>query len=207
MTDNTNSSLPTEGERRDKQFIESVFVAKQQLRSLNESTSETAEQKQGTPRLLFNDLVYCACCPNTSKSQLLLARINESLPLRAQYRWVLEKVSMSISDVQIAASTNTAISYRETDVFSLNLKADPLQSAQMYVVLTLKDAALAQYRPSDSATMPAVFLHCLRHDEFRVLTFPEFTQGRTQCLIETTSDIYDILSDEETQIFLQASQV
>ncbi len=170
---------------------ESLFVAKQQLRVLTDSVPSDISQT----RPLFNDLVYCACRPQSRLAKKTLSVINQQHELAQQFAWILNKLSHSHSDAQVAASTQTAIAHRSNDKFEIRIKQDKLNTNQAYITLKLKSDI-----PSSEQ---GLFLHLLQNNQFFVLHFPELFDNQTQIVIDKDSQTYALLCHAETQIFIQ----
>ena len=170
---------------------ESLFVAKQQLRVLTGRVPTDISQT----RPLFNDLVYCACRPQSILAKKTLSLINQQDELAQQFAWILNKLSYSHSDAQVAASTQTAIEHRSNDKFEIRIKQDKLNSNQAYIILTLKSDI-----PN---TEQGLYLHLLLNNKFFVLHFPELFDNQTQLVIDKDSQTYALLCHAETQIFIQ----
>jgi hypothetical protein len=172
---------------------ERLFIAKQQLRALTQGSTNNDASKTG--RLLFNDLVYCACSPNSVVAKKMLNIINQHPDLAQQFAWVLNKLSFTQSQAQVAASSDLQIETRSNDTFELSIKQDKLNVQQAYITLKIKSDL-----PNNSQ---GLYLHLLRDKQFLVLHFPELIENKTQLVIDKDSQSYALLCHSETHIFIQ----
>jgi hypothetical protein len=172
---------------------ENLFIAKQQLRLLTQSLPR--EKTSKTTRPLFNDLVYCACRPNSVSAKKTLGLINQQADLAQQFAWVLNKLSFTQSGAQVAASSEMEIEERSNDKFEIRIKQDRLMPNQAYITLKIKSDL-----PN---TQQGLYLHLLRDNQFFVLHFPELIDSKTQLVVDKDSQSYALLCHVETQIFIQ----
>lgn len=179
-----------------KQAQEKVFVASKQIKQLN--THDTAKGDSGS-KLVFNDIVRCVCMPNSNRSKQSLNIINQSDCLLQQYQWILTRVSVSVSNTQAAASTDTQtdtlIAQRVTPLFRLKVKQDPINNKQAYILLVVTQS-------NDVAKNTACHLHVFNQTKFSVLSFPPLKNNATQLIVDVDSDEFEAITSQQSEIHL-----
>lgn len=168
---------------------EILFAARAQHQAI--MTSRLASS-----RLLFNDIVRCACYPAREHSKQTLQVINQHLSYRAQYRWVLNELSQSVSQQQAAASSADTKIRRRSAGFTLFVDEDTQNPQQAFATLELTLADEAQHDEG-------VYLHCHYQEKFYIVAFMQpIANKRTQLLLQTDSLEYQLLTDASTAMYL-----
>ncbi|MFT5277822.1 MAG: hypothetical protein ACI97K_000487 [Glaciecola sp.] len=173
----------------------SIFVVKKQYRVLtnNDSADLASEQRLFS----FNDLVHCACFPDFLSNQKSMKQIAKCSSLLLQYEWILQKMSVAFDEAQVAASSDKLITTRNTEQFTLEIKADNSNSEQVYLLLSLKPSLFKSLEHENG-----LFLHCILKDEFKVVRFNHVIDGQAQILLEKSGGLYTMLSDANAKIYL-----
>ncbi|GBL05409.1 hypothetical protein [Glaciecola sp. KUL10] len=184
---------------------QSITSAHEQLFAIAKATRKLSEQahnevttsvnKQHKKPLLFNDIVKTACLPHLAASKANLVRINKSSIHMPQYLWVLNKISLSISDAQAAASSVVEALVRQTDKFELRVRDVEHDDSLASVNLLLKNASSTQ-------TQVGCHLHMVLNNKCSVLSFMTLQDNRAELTLAKTSQEYGVLINDDTFIHL-----
>jgi hypothetical protein len=180
---------------RDELAQMSIFAVKQQVRGLTNKKREEGDNKQRA--VSFNDLVHCACFPESISNQKAMKEIGRCPSLLLQYEWVLQKMSVAFDEAQVAASSDKLITKRNTEQFTLEIKPDNSNHEQVYLLLSLEASMI-----ESSEYENGLFLNCILNDELTVVCFKHVIDGQAQIVLEKNGKIFTMLSDANTKLYL-----
>ena len=180
---------------------EQLFAIAKSTRQLSKQSLSNADEinaHDSQARLLFNDIVKTVCLPHLASSKANLEKINLSTQLMTQYLWVLNKISLSISQPQAAASSAfEAVAedlVRRTDKFELKVCAtDDDQKVSVSINVHHSTATQSQV---------GCHLHLLLNNKCAVLSFNALKDNQSELLLNKGTQEYECLINEETKIHL-----
>ena len=166
---------------------EALFVAKQTARELSASHSSRA--------LIFGDIVGLARGEIRPNANELMAKINQSLSARRQYIALSKQFSFDISPAQAAASTGSSYKARISNNFELKFKRDTYDESQVFALLKITF-------PNETHYTQGVIVDVMdaANETVTRVEFPILDEGKTQLLLEESSDILVALQNMNAEI-------
>ena len=140
----------------------------------------------------FAELYRYATNPHHRPSEGLLAGLAGDEKLQADFNALVDNLS-TLQFPMVAAASSGDVEHREIPGARLTFKTSKADAAQLYVILELDDPAKApgmMFVRDPSGSLERVVL-------------PEADDGRTQLLIDASSDLAKGLRDIHTEILLR----
>jgi len=177
---------------KQNQLAQQLFATKIAFQGLNQPL-EISDMSLN--KIIFNDIVQLIKGNSLLDSQQVMIKINNDLTLRRIYMQLLQQLKFAESGMQAAASSGDDLLQRITEQFSLKFKRDKNYPAQVYVILAIN-------HPKAYHNNNAVSLHITNQDHAECILFPKLIDGLSQILMDDSDDIFQLLVDGNSQLFL-----
>ena len=154
--------------------------------------SMTAMQ-EAEPGIAFSRL-YQYARGDISLDAALLAALKQNKSLARDFNALLQKLSWDSLPQVAAATTDTDLRLRETDLCAIRIEPSRAEPDQVYVILELKDPAAAP---------PDLLITSAADGGIETLALPDPDDGVIQLLLQADDAVLLAMQDHATWVFLR----
>lgn len=155
---------------------------------------ESAREQVARP-LIYSDIQRYVNGDVSETSVRVEQALGSDLVVRRQYRDLLERAARMKAPVARAASSETNITTRETDDFTLKL-VEARGRQQRYLVLSFRH----QDAIEDGREL---VLHVITPRAVARCTLPAVYDGKTQLVVDESDPVLSLLTDVDAELFIR----
>ena len=152
-----------------------------------------AAMQDASPGIAFSRL-YQYARGDISLDTELLAALKQDKTLARDFNALLQKLSWDSLPQVAAASTDSDLRLRETDLCTIRIEPSRAEPDQVYVILELKDPA---------ASPPDLLITSAADGAIETLALPQPDDGIIQLLLQADAAILLAMQDHATWVFLR----
>ncbi len=180
--------------------VEPLFISKAMLNELTMPVimpviNEGNAKSKSVKALTYNDMVKSITGNTGIDKAWLMHSVNQSLPLRSAYKKLLQQLSFSCSEQQVAASSDEEFASRSTDYFTVDFKRDKTFKQQVYVLLSI-------INPLARHINQPIELHIVDENSVNQLSFSALVDGKSQQILDIDDTSMVSLLNSNSELFI-----